>query len=82
MFGLGRAIALQLARDAPDVTVHGRDAGRGVTRSKKSSSRAARPLRRGRPHDAASVTRFAREVGDIDILVNNAGFSVGAHGDL
>jgi len=26
--------------------------------------------------DAASVTRLAKEVGDIDILVNNAGFAV------
>src|ERR1700694_6036905 len=28
--GLGRAIAFQLARDGADVTVHGRDATRGV----------------------------------------------------
>ena len=28
--GLGRAIAFQLARDGADVTVHGRDAERGV----------------------------------------------------
>jgi len=28
--GLGRAIAVQLARDGSDVTVHGRDAARGV----------------------------------------------------
>src|SRR5580704_10838935 len=28
--GLGRAIAVQLARDGADVTVHGRDATRGV----------------------------------------------------
>src|ERR1700687_3243295 len=28
--GLGRAIAFQLARDGADVTVHGRDAARGV----------------------------------------------------
>jgi NAD(P)-dependent dehydrogenase (short-subunit alcohol dehydrogenase family) len=28
--GLGRAIAVQLARDGADVTVHGRDAARGV----------------------------------------------------
>jgi NAD(P)-dependent dehydrogenase (short-subunit alcohol dehydrogenase family) len=28
--GLGRAIAFQLARDGADVTVHGRDAARGL----------------------------------------------------
>jgi len=40
-------------------------------------------LQGGRAHfvaadlnDAASVTRLAKEVGDIDILVNNAGFAV------
>ena len=41
------------------------------------------PLQGGSAHfvaadlnDAASVTRLAKEVGDIDILVNNAGFAV------
>src|SRR5258708_7562172 len=77
MFGLGRAIAVQLARDGADVTVHGRDAARGVQAVEEIE------LTGGRAHfvaadlnDAASVTRFAKEVGDIDILVNNAGFAV------
>src|SRR6266436_9222921 len=75
--GLGRAIAFQLARDGADVTVHGRDAGRGVQaveeiqRQGGSAHFVAADL-----NDAASIARFAQEVGDIDILVNNAGFSV------
>ena len=75
--GLGRAIAFQLARDGAEVTVHGRDAGRGVQTVEEIQ------LQGGRAHfvaadlaDAASIARFAKEVGDIDILVNNAGFSV------
>src|SRR5712691_6671458 len=75
--GLVRAIAFQLARDGADVTVHGRDAARGVQTVEEIQ------LQGGRAHfvaadlaDAASIARFAKEVGDIDILVNNAGFSV------
>jgi NAD(P)-dependent dehydrogenase (short-subunit alcohol dehydrogenase family) len=75
--GLGRAIAFQLARDGADVTVHGRDAARGVQTVEEIQSQG------GRAHfvaadlnDAANVTRLAKEVGDLDILVNNAGFAV------
>ena len=75
--GLGRAIAFQLARDGAEVTVHGRDAGRGVQTVEEIQ------LQGGRAHfvaadlaDAASIAGFAKEVGDVDILVNNAGFSV------
>src|ERR1700692_871961 len=75
--GLGRAIAFQLARDGADVTVHGRDATRGVQTVEEIQ------LQGGRARfvaadlaDAASIARFAKEVGGIDILVNNAGFSV------
>jgi NAD(P)-dependent dehydrogenase (short-subunit alcohol dehydrogenase family) len=75
--GLGRAIAFQLARDGADVTVHGRDVARGVQTVEEIQ------LQGGRAHfvaadlnDAASVTRLAKEVGDVDILVNNAGFAV------
>src|SRR3984893_11566253 len=74
--GLGRAIAFQLARDGADVTVHGRDAARGVQTVEEIQ------LQGGRAHfvaadlnDTASVTRLAKEVGDIDVLVNNAGFA-------
>src|SRR5260370_70344 len=75
--GLGRAIAFQLARDGADVTVHGRDATRGVQTVKEIE------LQGGRAHfvaadlaDAASVAGLAKEVGDIDVLVNNAGLAV------
>jgi NAD(P)-dependent dehydrogenase (short-subunit alcohol dehydrogenase family) len=75
--GLGRAIAVQLARDGADVTVHGRDAARGAQAVEEIR------LQGGSAHfvaadlnDPASVTRLAKEVGDIDILVNNAGFAV------
>jgi NAD(P)-dependent dehydrogenase (short-subunit alcohol dehydrogenase family) len=75
--GLGRAIAFQLARDGADVTVHGRDAARGAQAVEEIR------LQGGSAHfvaadlnDPASVTRLAKEVGDIDILVNNAGFAV------
>ncbi len=75
--GLGRAIASQLARDGADVIVRGRDATRGVQAVE------AIQLQGGRAHfvaadlaDAASIARFAKEVGDIDILVNSAGFAV------
>ena len=74
--GLGRAIAFQLARDGADVTVHGRDATRGVQTVEEIE------LQGGRARfvaadlaNAASVARLAKEVGDIDILVNNAGLA-------
>jgi NAD(P)-dependent dehydrogenase (short-subunit alcohol dehydrogenase family) len=75
--GLGRAIAFQLARDGADVTVHGRDATRGVQTVEEiqlqggSVRFVAADLA-----DAASIARLAKEVGDIDILVNNAGLAV------
>ena len=75
--GLGRAIALQLARDGADIAVHGRDATRGAQtvdeiHGQGGSSRfVAADL-----NNAENVTLLAKEVGDIDILVNNAGFSV------
>jgi NAD(P)-dependent dehydrogenase (short-subunit alcohol dehydrogenase family) len=74
--GLGRAIALQLARDGAEVVVHGRDAARGaetVEAIRADGGRArfvAADL-----SDPADIERLAEEAGEIDILVNNAGFS-------
>ena len=74
--GIGRAIALRLARDGAEVVVHGRDAERGKNVVDSISAEGGR----GRfvaadVGDAAAVTRLADEAGDVDILVNNAGFS-------
>jgi NAD(P)-dependent dehydrogenase (short-subunit alcohol dehydrogenase family) len=75
--GIGRAVALQLARDGAEVLVHGRDAGRGaqtVTEITDAGGRArfvAADL-----GNAGDVQRLANDVGDVDILINNAGISV------
>jgi NAD(P)-dependent dehydrogenase (short-subunit alcohol dehydrogenase family) len=75
--GIGRAVALQLARDGAEVLVHGRDAARGaktvleITDAGGRASFVAADLT-----DAADVERLASEVGEIDILVNNAGISL------
>jgi NAD(P)-dependent dehydrogenase (short-subunit alcohol dehydrogenase family) len=75
--GLGRAIAFQLARDGADVTVHGRDAARGVHTVEEIQLQGGTARFVGADlADATSISRFANEVGDIDILINNAGFSV------
>src|SRR6476469_9787456 len=75
--GIGRAIALQLARDGAEVIVHGRDAARGaetveeITAAGGRASFVAADL-----GDAADVERLASEVGDVDILINNAGIAL------
>jgi len=82
--GIGRAIALQLARDGAEVIVHGRDVARGtqtVEAMIEASGRArfvAADL-----SNPADLRRLIEDIGDIDILVNNAGFSwFGATADL
>jgi NAD(P)-dependent dehydrogenase (short-subunit alcohol dehydrogenase family) len=75
--GIGRAVALQLARDGAEVLVHGRDAARGaqtvkeITDAGGKASFVAADL-----GNAADVQRLAHDVGDVDILINNAGISV------
>jgi NAD(P)-dependent dehydrogenase (short-subunit alcohol dehydrogenase family) len=75
--GLGRAIALQLAREGAEVIVHGRDPERGaqVVEQVEAAGGTARFVAAD-ISDPESVERLAREAGDVDILVNNAGFSV------
>ena len=75
--GIGRAVALQLARDGAEVVVHGRDAARGartvaeITAADGTATFVAADLA-----DAADVQRLASVVGDVDILINNAGMAV------
>jgi NAD(P)-dependent dehydrogenase (short-subunit alcohol dehydrogenase family) len=77
--GLGKEIALRLARDGVRVIVVGRDADRGaavVDQIGKAGGEArfiAADL-----SDPADITQLTQEVGDIDVLVNNAGSSIWA----
>jgi len=74
--GIGRAIAVRLARDGAEVVVHGRDAGRGMTVVDAITAEGGRArFVAADVGDAGAVTRLAEEAGDVDILVNNAGFS-------
>jgi NAD(P)-dependent dehydrogenase (short-subunit alcohol dehydrogenase family) len=75
--GIGRAVALRLARDGAEVIVHGRDAEGGaetveeLTTAGGKASFVAADL-----GDAADVPRPAGEVGDVDIPINNAGIAL------
>jgi NAD(P)-dependent dehydrogenase (short-subunit alcohol dehydrogenase family) len=75
--GIGRAVALQLARDGAEVLVHGRDAARGaetvdeITAAGGKTSFVAADL-----SVVTDVQRLASDVGDVDILINNAGIAL------
>jgi NAD(P)-dependent dehydrogenase (short-subunit alcohol dehydrogenase family) len=74
--GIGRAVALKLAKDGFYVIAHGRDAARGWATVEEIESNGGH----GRFISAdlsapADVERLASEAGDVDVLVNNAGFS-------
>jgi NAD(P)-dependent dehydrogenase (short-subunit alcohol dehydrogenase family) len=74
--GIGRAVAVQLARDGAEVVVHGRNSQRGtetvreITAAGGQASFVAADLT-----DAGDVQWLAGQVGDIDILINNAGIA-------
>jgi NAD(P)-dependent dehydrogenase (short-subunit alcohol dehydrogenase family) len=82
--GIGRGVALQLARDDADVIVHGRDAARGAETVESITAAGGRARFVGANlSDRADLQRLVEDVGDIDVLVNNAGFSwFGATTDL
>jgi NAD(P)-dependent dehydrogenase (short-subunit alcohol dehydrogenase family) len=77
--GLGKEIALRLARDGLQVVVVGRDAARGtaVVAQIEAAGGQARFLAADLS-DPTDIKRLAEEVGPIDVLVNNAGRSVWA----
>jgi NAD(P)-dependent dehydrogenase (short-subunit alcohol dehydrogenase family) len=74
--GLGRAIALELARAGAAVVVHGRDAERGaaVVQAIEAGGGRAR-FAAADLGEADGVSALAEAAGAVDILVNNAGFS-------
>ncbi|MDT5034668.1 MAG: hypothetical protein QOC94_4839 [Actinoplanes sp.] len=74
--GIGRAAAVQLARQGADVIVHGRDADRGeqVVAEIVQAGGKARFIAADLS-DPTEIRRLADEAGEVDVLVNNAGFS-------
>ena len=72
--GIGKAIALDLARHGAEVVLHGRDQARGEAIVKEIAAEdgnawfVAADLT-----DAQDTLRLAAAAGDVDILVNNAG---------
>jgi NAD(P)-dependent dehydrogenase (short-subunit alcohol dehydrogenase family) len=75
--GIGRAIALKLAREGADVIVQGRDADRGgaVVDEIRSAGGKARFVAADL-EKTVEVRRLAKDVGEVDILVNNAGLAL------
>jgi NAD(P)-dependent dehydrogenase (short-subunit alcohol dehydrogenase family) len=75
--GIGRSIAIHLARAGAEVIVHGRDATRGaeVIAEIKQTGGDARFVAADLA-DPAAVMRLARDAGDLDILINNAGIAL------
>jgi NAD(P)-dependent dehydrogenase (short-subunit alcohol dehydrogenase family) len=75
--GIGRAIALKLAREGAQVMVHGRDADRGakVVDEIHSAGGSARFLGADL-ENVAEVRQLAKAAGAVDILINNAGLAL------
>jgi NAD(P)-dependent dehydrogenase (short-subunit alcohol dehydrogenase family) len=72
--GIGRAIALELARDGASVIVSGRDAARGAaTVAAIEAEGGTARFVAADLGDLDSVTQLAREAADADVLINNAG---------
>ncbi|GAA1307557.1 short-chain dehydrogenase [Planotetraspora silvatica] len=72
--GIGRAVAVQLAREGAEVVVHGRDPRRGaeVVAAIEAGGGTARFIQADLT-DGNDVLRLAEEAGEVDILINNAG---------
>jgi len=74
--GIGRAVALQLARDGAEVVVHGRNAARGAETVDAITALGGRACFVAADlSDPTDLQRLVEAVGDVDVLVNNAGVS-------
>src|ERR1700759_5347974 len=74
--GIGRAVALDLARDGFSVIVHGRDATRGAETVKDIEAEGGHArFVAADLGDARAVKALAEEAGEVEVLVNNGGFS-------
>lgn len=72
--GIGRAVALELARDGASVIVSGRDQARGAeTVALVEAEGGEARFVRADMSDLSSVAGLAEEAGLVDVLVNNAG---------
>jgi NAD(P)-dependent dehydrogenase (short-subunit alcohol dehydrogenase family) len=72
--GIGRAVALELAREGADVIVADRDASRGAeTVAAIQSNGGTARFVAADLGDLESVANLAEEAADVDVLVNNAG---------
>jgi NAD(P)-dependent dehydrogenase (short-subunit alcohol dehydrogenase family) len=81
--GIGRAVALELARAGADVIVSGRDQTRGAeTVAAITAGGGTARFVRADLGDLDSIERLAKQAGDVDVLVNNAGvFAFGPTSD-
>jgi NAD(P)-dependent dehydrogenase (short-subunit alcohol dehydrogenase family) len=74
--GIGRAVALDLARDGFTVIVHGRDAVRGAATVEEIEAKGGRArFVAADLADADAVAALAAEAGEVEVLVNNGGIS-------
>ncbi|MCV7303265.1 SDR family oxidoreductase [Mycobacterium barrassiae] len=72
--GIGRAIAVELAREGAEVIVHGRNAERGAKVVTEIENNGGKARFVGADlGDPGDVRRLAAEAGPVDVLVNNAG---------
>ncbi|MEE6167590.1 MULTISPECIES: SDR family NAD(P)-dependent oxidoreductase [unclassified Mycolicibacterium] len=74
--GIGRAVALNLARDGFAVIVHGRDAARGAeTVAKIEATGGQARFIPADLSDTHAVSALAAQAGEVDVLINNGGIS-------
>ncbi|BBZ27547.1 short-chain dehydrogenase [Mycolicibacterium madagascariense] len=74
--GIGRAVALDLARDGFEVIVQGRDAARGAATVQEIHDHGGHArFVAADLADADAVTALAEDVGEVEVLINNGGIS-------